>query len=152
MAHVERRQIRQRDASGRGRTVARYRVRYRDWSGAHHVETFHRAGDAHRRKAEIETELAGGTWRDPRRGDIRLTKWAADWVETRHDLRPTTRARLVTTMRVQVVPKFGSTPLAKISNAAGRTWVAEMLSAGLSAATTRKAVFALRQCVEAAVG
>ena len=28
--------------------------------------------DAERRKAEIELELAGGSWRDPRRGEIRL--------------------------------------------------------------------------------
>ena len=51
----------------------------------------------------------------------------------------------------QVLPKFGGTPLIKISNAAVRTWVAEMLAADLSAATARKAVFALRQCLEAAV-
>jgi integrase len=107
--------------------------------------------DAERRKAEIETELAGGTWRDPRRAEIRLSEWAAIWVETRHDLRTTTRARLMTSMRSQVLPTFGSVPLAKISNGAVRAWVAEMLGAGLSAATVRKAVFALRQCLEAAV-
>ena len=151
MAHVERRQIQVKDPSGRKRTVNRYRVRYRDWSGHEHVETFRRAGDAERRKAQIETELAGGTWRDPRRGEIRLEQWATDWIETRHDLRATTRARLGTTMRIQVLPKFGKLPLIKISNAAVRTWVAEMLSAGLSPATVRKAVFALRQCLDAAV-
>jgi len=41
--------------------------------------------------------------------------------------------------------------LVSISNAGVRTWVAEMLSAGLSPATVRKAVFALRQCLAAAV-
>ena len=50
-----------------------------------------------------------------------------------------------------VPAKFGSTPLIKISNAAVRAWVAEMLAEGLSPATTRKAVFALRQCLDAAL-
>jgi integrase len=86
-----------------------------------------------------------------KRGEIRLSEWAAGWVQTRHDLRITTKARLVTTMHTQVLPKFGGTPLIKISNAAVRGWVAELLAAGLSAATTSKAVFALRQCLDAAV-
>ena len=151
MAHIQRRQIQVTDPSGRKRTVTRYRVRYLDWSGNEHSETFKRAGDAERRKSQIETELTGGTWRDPRRGEIRLEQWATEWITTRHDLRATTRSRLETTLRMQVLPKFGKTPLNKISNAAVRAWVAEMLAADLSAATTRKAVFALRQCLDAAV-
>jgi len=67
-------------------------------------ETFRRAGDADRRKAQVENELASGTWRDPRRGEIRLKDWAADWIQTRHDLRATTRARLETTMRMRSFP------------------------------------------------
>ena len=54
-------------------------------------------------------------------------------------------------MASQVLPRFGSTPLVKISNGAVRVWVAEMLDAGLSPATVRKAVFALRQCLAAAM-
>lgn len=151
MAHIQRRQLQERDGTGRVKTVVRYRVRYRDWSGREHGETFRRMVDAERRKAEIETQLAGGTWRDPRRGEMRLDEWATDWVPSRHDLRPTTLARLGVTMRSQVLPKFGSTSLARISNAAVRSWVVELLGQGLSAATVRKAVFALRQCLEAAV-
>jgi hypothetical protein len=41
-------------------------------------------------KAEIELDVGNGLWRDPRRGEIRLEKWAADWIQTRHDLRLTT--------------------------------------------------------------
>lgn len=151
MAHVQRRQVQVTDASGRRRAVTRYKVRYRDWSGLEHSETYVRAGAAERRKSQIEAELAGGTWRDPRRGDIRLDQWAAEWILTRHDLRATTRARLETTMRMQVLPRFGKLPIINISNAAVRGWVAELLDADLSPATARKAVFALRQCLEAAV-
>lgn len=117
MAYIQKRQIQERTPSGRVKSVATYRVRYRDWSGHLQSETFRRASDAERRKAQIESELASGTWRDPRRGEIRLRDWAQDWVATRHDLRATTRSRLETTMRMQVVPKFGALPLIKITNA-----------------------------------
>jgi integrase len=54
-------------------------------------------------------------------------------------------------MQKQVLPYFGSVPLNKITNAIVRKWVSTLLSSGLSAATTRKAVFALRQCLAAAI-
>ena len=120
MASIDRREMQQRDKSGCVRTVTRYKVRYRDLTGMLHSETKRRLVDAERRKAEIELELAGGTWLDPRRGEIRLAVWAADWLLTRHDLRATTHARLATTLDCQVLPKFGSTPLAKITNGAVR--------------------------------
>jgi integrase len=151
MAHIERRRIQRRDSSGRLRVVIRYRVRYRDESGKQHCETKMRLVDAERRKAEIEVALAGGTWRDPRRGDMRLHEWVEQWLPTRHDLRATTWARLETTMQKQVLPRFGDAPLRAITNSGIRQWVSDLLTSGLSAATTRKAVFALRQCLAAAI-
>jgi integrase len=151
MAHIERRRIQRRDSSGRLRVVTRYRVCYRDGSGKQHCETKVRLVDAERRKAEIEVALAGGTWRDPRRGDIRLHEWVEEWLPTRHDLRATTWARLETTMQKQVLPRFGDAPIRAITNSGVRQWVTDLLSSGLSAATTRKAVFALRQCLAAAI-
>ena len=151
VAYVERRQLEQRDKSGRTRSVVRYKVRYRDAAGKPHSETKRRLVDAERRKAEIELDVGNGLWRDPRRGEIRLEKWASDWIQTRHDLRLTTRTRLEITLKVQVLPRFGSTPLVRITNAAVRSWVAEMLAASLSPSTIRKAVFALRQCLDAAI-
>ena len=151
MAYIERRLLEQRDRYGRVRTVTRYRVRYRDPSGKPHAETRRRLIDAERRKAEIEVELADSRWLDPRRGDVPLSLWAAEWVKTRHDLRPSTWARLGTSLRSQVLPKFGDLAISKITNAAIRVWVMQMLDEGLSPATARKAVFALRQCLGAAV-
>lgn len=151
MASIERRQLVERDRSGRERTVVRYKIRYRDHAGREHSETRRRLVDAERRKAELEVQLASGSWRDPRRGDIHLSAWASDWVLTRHDLRASTLARLQMTLSGQVLPRFGTTPLVKITNAEVRRWVAELLTGGLSPATVRKAVFALRQCLSAAV-
>jgi hypothetical protein len=111
VAYIERRQLEQRDKSGRTRSVVRYKVRYRDAAGKPHSETKRRLVDAERRKAEIELDVGSGLWRDPRRGEIRLEKWAAEWIQTRQDLRLTTRTRLEITLKVQVLPRFGTTPL-----------------------------------------
>jgi integrase len=133
------------------RRVVRYRIRYRDPDGRAHSETFPRRDDAERRRTEIEAALVSATWLDPRRGEITLADWARDWLPTRHDLRATTWARLETTMERQVLPRFGSTPLRRITNGEVRGWVRDLIAQGLSAATVRKAVFALRQCLAAAV-
>lgn len=151
MASIERRQFVERDRTGRERTVVRYKIRYRDHAGREHSETKRRLVDAERRKAELEVQLSSGSWRDPRRGEMHLSAWASEWVLTRHDLRSSTRARLEMSLLGQVLPRFGTTPLAKITNADVRRWVAEMLGQGLSPTTARKAVFALRQCLSAAV-
>ena len=81
VAYIERRQLEQRDKSGRTRSVVRYKVRYRDAAGKPHSETKRRLVDAERRKAEIELDVGNGLWRDPRRGEIRLEKRAADWIQ-----------------------------------------------------------------------
>lgn len=151
MAYVDRRVLAVRGSDGHRRRLTRYRVRYRDYSGKQHSETFTRRVDAERRRAEIEMQLGSGDWRDPRRGDLTVVRWAETWLPTRHDLRATTWVRLETTMNRQVLPRFGPAPLNKITNAQVRQWVSELLDGGLSAATVRKAVFALRQCLEAAV-
>jgi site-specific recombinase XerC len=54
-------------------------------------------------------------------------------------------------MQKQVLPRLGGTALRAITNSGVRQWVSDRLASGLSAATTRKAVFALRQCLAAAI-
>lgn len=151
MASIERRKGRRRDANARVRNVVSYRIRYRDAKGAQHSETMARLADAERRRSEIEHELATATWHDRRRGDLLLRDWVAAWLPTRHDLRATTWVRLEVTMNRQVLPRFGGTSLNDIANGDVRRWVVELMDSGLSAATTRKAVFALRQALEAAI-
>jgi integrase len=151
MAHIERRRIQRRDSSGRLRIVTRYRVRYRDESGKQHCETKTRLVDAERRKAEIEVALAGGPGVTLVGGRCLCMSGLSSGYPPRHDLRATTWARLETTMQKQVLPRFGDAPLRAITNSGVRQSVIDLMTSGLSAATTRKAVFALRQCLAAAI-
>ena len=116
-----------------------------------HSETFPRLADAERRRVEIAHELTTDTWHDRHCGDETLRAWVADWLPSRHDLQATTQVRLEVTMNNQVLPRFGDTALNDITNSDVRRWVVELMASGLSAATTRKAVFALRQALESAV-
>ena len=49
MASIERKEVVERDRSGRESTVVRYKVRYRDHAGREHSETRRRLVDAERR-------------------------------------------------------------------------------------------------------
>lgn len=142
MASVER-----RTRSGR----VRWYVRYRTPEGAQRSKTFDRKVDAERFLIEVEAAKQTGLFVDPSRSKLTVADWLGSWVATRHDLRASTLDRLQTTIRNQVTPKFGHRQLGSLTNAEVREWVAEMVAAGLSAATTRKAVFALRQALDAAV-
>jgi integrase len=54
-------------------------------------------------------------------------------------------------VRLHVLPQFGHRRLSSISNGEIREWVGRMTSDGMSAASARKAVFALRGMLDAAV-
>ena len=139
MAHVQRR--------GKGRWQARYRGPDR----RERTKMFTRRIDAERWLTQQEHAMSEGTWLDPSRGSLTLQRWATDWLATRSDLRTTTAARLESSVRMHVLPAFGSGRLTSITNAEVRRWVAKMSEAGLSAASVRKAAFALRQMLDAAI-
>jgi len=101
--------------------------------------------------AGVETSIARGEWLDPARSAVTVASWAEQWLATRGDLRASTRARLAGVVRHHVIAQFGPRRLATIGNAEIRQWVAQMSASGLSAASTRKAVFALRMMLAAAV-
>lgn len=92
-----------------------------------------------------------GTFVNPRRGAIRVVEWAPMWRASKVNLRPTTAARLDSILRQHVIPRFGRSRVSAVQNSAVRAWVAEMEAKGLSASTIRKAFFALRDMLQAAV-
>jgi integrase len=111
----------------------------------------HRRVDADRWLASQETSIASGSWLDPARAAMPLGEWAERWLQTRSDLRPSTRARLEGIVRLHVVKRFGLRRLSSLSNHEIREWAAAMTAEGTGATTVRKSVFALRQMLDAAV-
>jgi integrase len=127
----------------------RWQVRY--WvNGKQRARGFERLTDAKRFQREVVTDRDRGLWLDPAGGKTLLSDWAAIWLESKVDLRPSSRYRLEGILRTHVLPEFGRISLAVISNSMVRAWVADMSSSGVSTATTRKAYNALSQMMRAA--
>ncbi len=129
----------------------RWRVRWRDASGRERSKSFDREDHARRYRARLEGNLAAGTWIDPALARVSVAEWAAEWRTTVVDMRPSSLARLEGTVRTHVLPEWGDTALPGVSNADVRAWAARLYGCGYSPSTVRKAVFALRRILDAAV-
>lgn len=129
----------------------RWRARYRTPDGDHRSRTFPRRIDAEQYLASIVTAKVRGEWFDPSRSSVTVESWANEWLTTRTDLKPSSLARVESVTRTHVIPTFGKRQLGTISNAEIRTWVGKLMGSRLSASTTRKCVFALRQMLDAAI-
>lgn len=128
-----------------------WRAKYRTPDGRVHSRSFARKVDAERFLAIVETDRSRGTWVDPIRARQTLEAWTKQWRASKVDLRPSTLARLDSTLRAQVLPEFGPRRLDTIGNAEVRAWIARMTAEGRSATTIRKAYFALNDLLAAAV-
>jgi hypothetical protein len=128
-----------------------YRARYRDPSGRQRVKTFRRKVDAEKYLALIEAAKLRGTWTDPAHGKVTLAEWLETWWGSAADLRPSTVARDRAYLNSLVLPRFGTTPLAAITQPEVQAWVAQLTARGFAAATVVKAYQLLGRTLTAAV-
>jgi integrase len=82
---------------------------------------------------------------------VRFADWLAAWWATTTNLRPTTRARDETLLRLYAIPRFGDMPLAAISQLEVRVWIADLSTRGFAPATITKAYQLLGKVMAAAV-
>ncbi len=129
----------------------RWRVRYIGPDGKQKSISCATKIEAEKRAREAERSVDRGEWRDPRRGAVTVSEWSEQWLRTRVDLRPTTRARMESIVRLHVQKRFGDRKLSSLSNYDVRAWVSEMVDAGVGTTTIRKSVFALRKMLDAAI-
>jgi len=142
MAHISRRQ-----RSGK----VRYLGRYTDPSGRERAKSFTRKKDADRFLTGIESDKLRGTWTDPTLGRVELADWYALWRRATVELRPNTEARDERLFRLHILPRFGSMPLAAITQYEVRVWVTHATRQGLAASTVRRAYQLLGKVLGAAV-
>ena len=70
----------------------KWRVRYYGDDGKRRSRSFATKRDAADFLATTRADLLRGAWQAPEAGAVPLSEYAADWLDGRHDLRPTTRA------------------------------------------------------------
>lgn len=102
----------------------RWVVRYRDPAGKQRTKTFLKEGDAKRHLTVVDSSILTGSFIDPARSMVKVAPWAADWLAAQTHLKPSTRARYAGIVDKHIVPRWGTTPLAKIGHADVQTWVA----------------------------
>lgn len=130
--------------------ATRYRVRYRT---PDRRQTDKR-GFTTKREAEawanqLEVDKRKGAYVAPAAGRVKLGEYAREWLDSKHKLKPSTRA----TYRViidTVIAARADVPLGDISRQLVREWVAD-LSIHLAPATVHKAIGVLRQVLAMAV-
>lgn len=139
MAHVRR--------TGAGTWQARYRAP----DGRERARNFARKADAEAFLATIETDKLRGQWTDPRLARITFGKWNALVQKGRVNLASSTRDSDGSVIRSLILPTFEHAILSAIEPELVRAWVAELVAAGYSPSTIRRAYTLLRLALELAV-
>lgn len=132
------------------RPDGKWRARYRDATGKEHARHFTRKTDAERWVAASTTAVAKGDWIDPAKARTTVEEWSKVWLATKTHLRPRTREKYESALRVWVHPRWGNVPLASITHADLVTWIADIQS-DRSPAHTRHTLTVMSQMLRLAV-
>lgn len=120
------------------RENGRWRARYRDPSGRERARHFTRKVDAERWLVSMESTKHRGEWVDPAMSRITVGDWSTRWLQGQSQLKPQTRERYRTIVRVQILPEWDRVRLSAISHADVVAWVAKLVADGYAASTVRQ--------------
>lgn len=130
--------------------TTRYRVRYRTPDRRQTDKRgFKTKRDAEAFANQLEVDKRRGAYVAPAAGRVRLGTYAEDWLASKHNLKPSTRARYQVVLRT-FIADHAEVALGDINRQLVRRWVAE-LSVGRSAASVHKTIGVLRQILAMAV-
>lgn len=130
--------------------ATRYRVRYRTPDRRQTDKRgFKTKRDAEAFANQLEVDKRRGAYVAPAAGRVKLGEYAQAWLDTKHDLKPSTRDRYQRVLDTHIAKKK-DVALGDISRAWVRDWVAD-LSQRMAATTVHKVVGTLRQVLAMAV-
>lgn len=115
-----------------------YRARYRDPGGRDRNKSFARKRDAQVFLDSISMDMINGSFCDPALGRRTVGDWHVEWAKTRVDLRESTRERDDSYIRNHVLPRWATTPLARVDHIDVCAWVADLSASGKAPATVHK--------------
>lgn len=128
----------------------RYQVRYRKLGRLVPGDrTFKTKADANVFLAQVEADMARGTFIDPTVGQINFERYAKQWLDQR-DLRPRTRETYQSQLRY-LVAEFGRATLADITPTDVRSWHGKLNRSQLHSNTVAKIYRLMRTIMTTAV-
>ena len=128
-----------------------YRVRYRTpGRGQTDKRGFRTKRDAQVFADQIEVDKRRGLYVAPSDGRVKFGDLARAWLDSKHNLKASTRARYDITLTVALAG-FHDVAIADISRQMVRVLVADLVNAGAAASSVHKAVGVLRQVLAMAL-
>lgn len=83
--------------------------------------------------------MRDGSYVDPSAGRVTVGEWAGRWLESKSDLKATTRRTYAGLIRMHILPTWGGVPISAVSHSVVVEWVAGLAARGsLSASTVRQ--------------
>jgi integrase len=124
-------EIRRRERNGR----LSYLARHYGPEGRKVSKSFDRRKDAADWLTTVENSKLTGSYVDPSRSKITVGAWAERWISSKVNLAPKTTDRYQGIIRAHIEPRWGRTPLSKVTHAELQRWIATIDAAP---ATVRK--------------
>ena len=130
--------------------ATRYRVRYRTPDNRQTTKRgFSTKRDAQAWAEQLEVDKRRGAYVAPAAGRVKLGEYAQSWLDSKHKLKPSTKARYQVVLDT-ALSKYADMALGDISRRFVRDWVAD-LSVDLAPASVHKTIGVLRQVLAMAV-
>jgi integrase len=120
------------------RPEGRWRARHRDAAGKEHARHFDRKIDAQRWLDEVTASTVRGDYVDPKLGRVTVGDWAARWLATKANVKPSTRDRYAGILTAHVAPAWSTVRLVDVTQADVQSWVSTLTAGGQSAASVHK--------------
>jgi integrase len=89
-------------------------------------QTFTAKADATAYLSTVHASILKGLWLDPAAGKVTFSDYAQGWLSRRTDLRPTTRAKYASLLKLHLSPTLGTVDLGKLSPSLVRSWYHEL--------------------------
>lgn len=137
------------DRKSRRDCIGSWQARYRGPDGGQKAKNFAKKGEADAFLDQVRTNVRQGTYLDPKRGQVRIGDWYAQWWPTQAGkVRQRTRARGESIWRTHVEPKWASWPISGIGYLDIDGWIQTEVQ---GYHTRKKCLELLRKMLQAAV-
>ncbi|WP_244888908.1 MULTISPECIES: tyrosine-type recombinase/integrase [Streptomycetaceae] len=107
--------------------IGSWQARYRDADDKQKAKNFPRKKEADAFLDKVRGAVRQGTYLDPKRGEITVEKWWAEWWPSHEPSRTTTKNRKLSSWTVHIQPKWGRRKLNSLTYLELQTWVAQEL-------------------------
>jgi len=120
-----------------------WEVRYRSPAGESKGKTFQTNREARNFASTVEADKSRGQYIDPRGARVPFEEAARNWLDSRHNVGDSKRAKLESILRRHIIGDgghgFGRTPIGRIDQPAVQDWVNFMVKAGCAPSYIRSA-------------